>query len=291
MRELTDYEMANIWGGSGGGGSAAPAPDPNVGLAEVANANLSKEEFNTYMNQVFPMEQKQAQSQEQIATQQEGLQAQQQQQNIDLANQYQTRMQNTFYPIQDQVVSEANNYNTNGNFEQQAALAGGDITNQYANAKQAQAIQQEQYGINPSSGAFQGQQQKMDVQQGADTAAAMTRARNAAVQLGWAKQMDAIGVGQGLPGNQATSSSLATNQGNSVLSAGQSGIAGTQALGQGMAQGYGTAMNGNASVGQMGNQQYATQVNAWNAQQQADAQSSAGVGSALGAVAGIAVAV
>ena len=56
-----------------------------------------------------------------------------------------------------------------------------------------------------------------------------------------------------------------------------------------MSSGYGGAMSGWNNVGQLGAQTYSTQVQAYNAQQQANAQSSAGMGSMIGALGGAAM--
>jgi hypothetical protein len=52
---------------------------------------------------------------------------------------------------------------------------------------------------------------------------------------------------------------------------------------------FGTGMTGYNMAGQLGVQKYGVDVNAYNAQQSANAQSSAGVGSAIGAIGGAAM--
>jgi hypothetical protein len=58
------------------------------------------------------------------------------------------------------------------------------------------------------------------------------------------------------------------------------------ALGSSYSQGAGTVGGIYNNSGQLGASSYNTQVQAWAAQQQANAQSSAGFGSALGAIGG-----
>jgi len=273
-------------GGKGGGGGSAPSPDPNIGLAAQKQADLASAEYEDFKTNVWPTMQAQSQSQLDMSNKVQQQQYDLTQKNSALADSYQQRMQNEFYPAQDKLVNEANSYNTQGNFERQAALAVGDVNAQSDITNKNNNMTMRSYGINPTSGSYQGQANANSVMQSATAAAASTKARTAAEQLGWAKSMDAIGLGQGLSGSQATSTGLALNAGNSSLAAGQIPMQNAQALGSSYAQGYGGAMQGWNNVGQLGVASYNGQISAYNSQQQANAQSSAGLGAGLGALGG-----
>ena len=206
--------------------------------------------------------------------------------NAALADTYQQRMQSEFYPMQDQIVKQAENTNTAGYQEQQAESALGDTNDAFTNQRNQSNMRMQAYGIDPTSGAYNGQNNAQDVMQAASGAAAATRARQAADQLGWARMMDAQGLGSGLAGNQATSTGISLNAGNNSLASGAQGIAATNALGNSYAQGTAGAMQGWNNVGNLGVQKYGTDVSAFNAQTQANAQSSAGWGSAIGGLIG-----
>lgn len=273
-------------GGKGGGGGAAPAPDPNIGIAARQNADLAAAQYRDFQTNVWPEMKRQSQIQLDMSTKLGEQQYNINLKNADLADKYQKRMEDTFYPLQDKLVADAKAYNTNGNFERQAALAIGDVNTASDVANKNTAMQMRSFGINPNSGVYQGSMNANGVLQAATASAAATKARAAAEQLGWAKSMDAVSLGQGLPGNQATSTGIALTAGNSALQAGQTNIANTQALGSSYSQGYGGAMQGWNNVGNLGVQTYNGQLSAYNAQQQANAQSSAGWGSLAGSVVG-----
>ena len=279
-------DIFTLYGGGKGGGGSAPSPDPNIGLAAQKQADLAAAEYQDFKANVWPVMQQQSQSQLDMSNKIQQQQYDVTQKNSALADAYQARMQNVFYPLQDKVVNEANTYNTQGNFERQAALAMGDVNAQSDITNKNNAMTMRSYGINPTSGAYQGQANANSVMQAATASAAATKARAAAEQLGWAKSMDAISLGQGLPGNQATSTGLSLTAGNSSLAAGQIPMQNAQALGSSYAQGYGGAMQGYNNSGNLSLGSYNAQVNAYNSQNMANAQSSAGWGALAGSVVG-----
>ena len=149
-------------------------------------------------------------------------------------------------------------------------------------------MQQQGYGIDPTSGRFQGMQRAAGIDTVAMEAAAANRARTAAEQLGWAKRMDALALGAGQFGNQATSTGLSLSAGNQALMSGQVPIQNAMAQGQSMGGAYGGAMQGWSQVGSLGVQKYQADVNAYQAQQQAEAAKASATGSTLGSLAGAA---
>lgn len=303
-------------GGKGGGGDA-PAPDPSIGEAQKQMSSLADEQYEDYKTNVWPVIQQQATAQQansdrvvaqsqQIA---DSLTAQaaidretQRQQNAIAAEQY-ARYKSTFQPVEDSIVNDAMTYNTEGSREQIASSAIGDVKTAFDGQRTDMARNAQAYGIDPTSGAYQSGQQSSGTLEAATSAAAATRARDAAVQLGWAKKMDAIGLGRGVFTNQATSTALGLNAGSGAtaassgalgagaagLAAGNVPISNATTLGSSYSSGYGGSAGIYGSSGNLGAQSYNTQVSAWNAQQQANAQSSAGMGSAIGMIGGAAL--
>jgi hypothetical protein len=269
-----------------GSSVSAPDPDPSIGASQKQMSDLAEREYKDFSEKVWPTMAAQSQSQLEASNRLSAQQYDINTQNQAIATAYNKRMTDVFYPMQDKLIKEANDYNTEGNREQIASSAIGDVNQSFAAQRANNSMTARSYGINPNSGRNDAINAATDVMQASASASAATRARDAALQLGWAKSMDAIGLGQGLAGNQATSTSLALNAGNSSLAAGQVPIQNASTLGSSMNQGYGGAAGIYGNVGALGAQSYGTQVSAWNAQQQANAQSSAGIGSALGAVAG-----
>jgi len=278
--------------GGGKGGSKAPKPDPNIGIAQLELANISREYLRSWQTDVWPSLQAQAEKQEVRADEQWELDRSIQLRQLEIANQEYRRREELFFPIEERQIYEAMKAGGPEDQERQAALALGDV--RAAQQRQAQdiAMQQRAYGIDPTSGRYQGMQRAVGVDNAAMEAAAANRARQAAEQLGWAKRMDALALGAGQFGNQATSTGLALTAGNQALMSGQIPFQNTMAMGQSMGQAYGGAMQGWGQVGQLGVQKYQADVNAYSAQQQAKAAESAGfgqlVGSGIGAYAAFA---
>ena len=141
----------------------------------------------------------------------------------------------------------------------------------------------------------------LGINQAAATAAASNNARQAAIQLGWDKNLQMANLGIQYPGitNNATSTlnqTASTGGTGTNNSMGVASGASTQQLSNisGLAQ---TGLNSYQSLqnawGQYGNlamDQYKGQLSAWQAQQQANASSSSGVMGAIGTIAGGAMA-
>lgn len=268
-----------------GGSSNAPPPDPNVGKAEQQMADLSQQEFQYYQNSVAP----ELQQEYQQTNQQEQQYINQYIQNSQQANQqakgYYDEYQNTYVPLMNQMVDQAKNYDSEGNFEQQAQLAIGDVDAVGNAQQQSQAMQMKQYGIDPTSGAYQGMWNANGVNQASQEAAAATRARTAAQQLGWNMETQAASMGQGLPGASAQEQAISQSNTGGAMSGTQQQQSNNQASANAQTQGYQTAIGNYGTLGNMANTNTQNQNNAWSASQQASAQSSAGLGSALGGLA------
>lgn len=274
--------------GGKGGSVSAPAADPNIGLAQSKMAELADAQYQMFKDEIWPqMKEESARitaMSEKLGDQQYALN----EKNADIADEYYTRMKDKFYPMQDQMVEDATNYNTEGEQERQAALAMGDVNDAFNNQRKQQEMQMASYGINPTSGRFQGATNANGAMQAAAGAAAATKARTAAEQLGWAKRMDAIGLGMGLSSNQATSTGIALNAGNSAMGSTSAGLGALNTMSSASNGAAGTAMQGWQGVGQLGVSKYQADTNAWSASQQAGASNNAAMGSTIGAVAGAA---
>lgn len=287
----------------GKGSQKAPDPDPSIGQAQLqlaANAkrqtDLAEQQQKDYNANVLPRMQAQADQANSYSALVADSQIAINKQQLEYSRQYHDRMVNTFYPMQDAAIAQAKNYNTEANQNQIAASAIGDNVAAFEAQRNADATKAKAYGIDPTSGAYQGMQQTSGVAQAATSASAATRARAAAVQLGWGMQMDAIHLGDGLAAASMGSAQTAINAGSSAVASANNGVNNSLAVNSGTNQtysgtqaGYGGANNAMSASGGLGAQSYGTQVSAWNAQQQANAASSAGIGSAIGGIAGMAM--
>jgi len=256
--------------------SDAPAPDPNIGKAAVANMELSKESLD-FVKQMYadsaPDRATASAKANQVTDAQLRLMDQQEALTQDRIN-YE---KDTFRPLEKQLVADANAYDTPERRAAEAGKAMQTVGTQFDVARQGMRRQASAAGIDPSSGNFIANLGTMGVREAATKAASGTAATNLVETTGRAMKADAAALGRGLPSAQATTAGLALTAGNAAANTAQipANVAaqGTAMMGQG----YNTAMQGNASAGNLLLGQYNAEVKA------AD---NSGLWSALGTVAG-----
>lgn len=275
--------------GGKGNSVSAPAADPNIGIAQAEMAQLARDQYTNFKDVIWPQMQEESKRITDMSTKLGEQQYALNEKNAGIADDYYNRMKDQFYPMQDKLIDEANQFNTEGERERQAQMAMGDVNDAFNNQRKQQEMQMQAFGINPTSGRYQGSVNANGVMQAAAGAAAATKARTAAEQLGWAKRMDAIGLGMGLAGNQATSTGVALNAGNSAMSNTGAGLNALNQMSGAYNSAAGTAMQGWNSVGQLGVSKYNADINAYSANQQANASNNSAMGSTLGSLAATAV--
>jgi hypothetical protein len=271
--------------GSKGTTVNAPAPDPNIGLAQSKLAEISEEYLQQWKSEIWPAMKETTLKQEARADEQFAIDKKIQETQIDLAKTTRAEFEKAA-PIRQTIYDEAMAAGGKEDLAKQSALAIGDVRSQFGMQADQTARQMKAYGIDPTSGKFQGQARTAGIMEAATSAAAATKARDAATQLGWAKRLDASALAQGQFGNQATSTGLALTAGQQALGAGQVTMGNYGALGSSMNQANTGAMQGWGQVGQLGVQKYNADVNAYSATQQANAASGAALGSTIGSLAG-----
>lgn len=286
--------------------SSAPAVDPRVGIAMEKQADILERQQAWYENEIYPWMREQTLLQNQYAEDDRqfsrenalwwrDLAKQQYDKQEARADEYYNRWKETYKPIEDQLVADVNRYNTSAEAERQAQLAIGDYASAYAQQKQAQNMQMQAMGLDPTSGAYQAQNRAMAFNQAGIEAAAANQARQAAEALGWQKRTQLAALGQQYIGNSQAQQGLANSgaQGagqlanQSIGQASQFGQLGTQNIGQlanvGL-QSYQALSNGWGQYGNLGMQVSNYNQNAWAQQQQAKSQAAAGIGGAIGAI-------
>jgi hypothetical protein len=207
-----------------------------------------------------------------LARQVYGQQMDAQRQQMEQAQNYFDYQQQTFRPVEQGLVRDAERFNTEGYREQlagqAAAAAGRAFGVQQDMGQRAMAAR----GVNPNSGAAMAMQAQGNLGLAAQRANAMTGARTQAEQLGFARRMDVTGLGRNLAG-----ASTAAYQG--ATGAGSAGLSSAMSPGSQYQQGLGAA---GQTMGNIVN----SQTSVYNtAQSQADPFASV-IGMGLGAYAG-----
>jgi hypothetical protein len=149
---------------------------------------------------------------DQIVRQQLDMSNQTQQQGKDYYD-YQVK---TFRPLEQRMVSDAENFNTDGYREQQASKAAADVGKAYSASQGAMQRSMMSMGVNPNSGKFASMQNQNALGLSAQRANAMTGARQQAEQMGWARRSEAAGLGRNLAGNANAAYGVALNSGNAA---------------------------------------------------------------------------
>ena len=215
------------------GSKGAPPPD-YAPLAEASaeaariQAGLGREQL------AFAREQydRSAPLLESIANQQMAAQNEQMAQARDYYN-YQ---RDTYRPLERSIVADARRFNTEAYQNQLASQAAADAGRAFGISQQQNQRAMASMGVNPNSGRFAGMQNATGLQQAAVRANAMTGARRQAEQIGYARQLDAAGLGRGLAGASAAAyggaSSAGSMAGQNAQSAGQNYM-GNMAIGSG----------------------------------------------------------
>ncbi len=181
-----------------------------------------------------------------------------------------------FRPLEQQIVTEATQFDTPERREAAAGRAVADVGIQLDGARRAQTRQQQRMGVNPNSGASLAMANQMSLGEAAIKAGAANTARDNIELQGYARKMDAGNLGRNLASSQATSAGVALNQGNSA-------VGNAQVPNQVSNQGIGVMQGGaNAALGGM-NTTAGIYQNSSNAQAQADAANSQAMGGLVGA--------
>ena len=238
-------------------GKSNPTPAPDY--EPLANASREAAEIQAGLGReqlAFAREQydRSAPQLEAVARQQ--MQAQSEQ--MDQARDYYNYQKDTFRPVERGLVADAQRFNTEAYRNQLASKASADAGLAFGQTQASNQRSMAAMGVNPNSGRFAGMQNASGLALSANRANAMTNSRMQADQMGYARKLDAIGMGRGLAGASSAAyggaSGAGSMAGQNAQSAGQNYMgnmaigAGTIGAGQGMQlQGLGNALNANVN--------------------------------------------
>jgi hypothetical protein len=167
-----------------------------------------------------------------------------QDQQMSQAQEYYDYLKQTFRPMERGMVRDAERFDSKAYREKLAGQAARDSGLAFRTQQQADLQAMMAMGVNPNSRRFAGLRQDANTQQAANRAGQMNATRMQADQLGWAKKLDAAGLGRNLPGASTAAYAGALGAGNSAgsnammpgnnLLAGSAMSAGTVQTGQNM---------------------------------------------------------
>ncbi len=267
-------------------GGNAPSPDPKIGEAALLQAKTG-EEWLKFAGDAFKVStERQAELDaltKQVTDMQLGIMGDQ----AEWSRADRQRYEREFKPLEDEFLAEARDYASPEKQAEAAAEAKADVQTASAGARQQSQREAASLGVDPNSGRFAAIDRAGEMGTALASAGAQNTARQQVRDKGLALKADAVNLGRGLPAQSAQAAGLSLgagsgavglNQGNQQIYNSSTGI---------MGQGYGGAMQGHAGMASTLNQQYSTQVSAWDAQQRHAASGAAGIGSFLGGVTGL----
>ena len=262
--------------------SSAPAADPNIGIAQKQMADLSKEQWDKFTTDIYPEMLKQSQDQEARANDQWNLTKDIATKNQGYADLAQQRYEQGAIPAMQALKSDADQYNQAGYQEQLAEGARADVSNSMDNQRQQQAMRQQAYGIDPTSGTAQFASNAMGANQALMEAQAANQTRQAAKDIGLQKQANVYNMYAGLPAQANANTGIALSSANQGFQTGQAALGNFNTTGAALNAGTNTAMTGWNNVGQLGVGATNAATNAYAANQQAGGMMASGLGSAIG---------
>ncbi len=186
---------------------------------ELALARQQADRLMEYQDRVFASDEEAKQFAREVGqTQMDAMR-----QQMEYAQRDRQRYEQTFLPMQDRYINEANEYDTPERREAEAARAQVDIQRQAEAARSNADARLRSMGLDPSQMRSASLLQTQDVANAAQQAAAGNMARQNVEDRGRAMRADAINVGAGLPAQALAGFAGAGNAGNAALGAGQAG--------------------------------------------------------------------
>jgi len=234
-------------------------PDPNPGMIAVAQAN------ERIAQQQMEMGKEQFEWSKQNAADDRKLMMPIFQQQMRIADASESRAneqynywKESFQPLEQKIIQDALNFNTDAEREKMAGTAGADIEQAFGRQRQQNARELSRYGLNPNSSTALRAAGTMGDEEALAKAGAMNQSRMQSKAMGMAMAADAANMGRGLSGQSNSAAALALQAGQ----AGQGNIGGmtqnavaSRGLGN---QNFGNAISANSSAGNIYGSMYGT---------------------------------
>lgn len=168
----------------------------------------------------------------------------------DEARRLSQRSQSVFEPLENRIVADSQAFDTPERRAQASAEARADVESAFGSAQDANTRALRRTGSS-SGGRAQALMADWALNKAKASAGASTAAVKGVEQQGYARRMDAVGLGKGVVGSQATQQQIATQSGNGAVGAGGAALAASNS-GIPMMQGaYSTGLGGLQTMGNL----------------------------------------
>lgn len=194
-------------------GGKSEAPPPNY--APVAAASQYAAEVSERLgNRQMDFAERQYAEMKPLAEKIAASQVAAQEQQMRQGQEYYDYLTGTFRPVEQGLVKQAQEFDTEAYREQLASQAAADTARAFGTAEGATARSLARRGVGPGSGNAMAMQNQNALTLASMRAGASTAARDKAEQTGFARKLDVVGIGRNLPGASTAAYQNATAAGS-----------------------------------------------------------------------------
>lgn len=252
----------------GGKGNSAPAPDPRLVEAQIRSMGIQDANITRMVQQsdaMLPLQQEQMRF---------GLDTARSAYNQSQEDRgWMLNRRGSLTGLQDRLVSDANNFNTEARQNEMRGEAFADVNSAFSSARDQGLRTMSRMGVNPSSGKALALNNQASIAQASALASASQKVNAAARAEGYALTDRATNALAGYPAMGMQATGAGAGYGASGLNLANQGLAG-------MNSGYGAAGSLAGNMGQNATNMWGQQSNAYQASQDRESQ---GFGALLGA--------
>lgn len=170
------------------------------------------------------------------------------QMQAEIAKDQWDRYKQVYAPLEDSMVSAAQNYDTPAQYERAAGEASGSISQAFSNARDRMSRTP---GLDPTSAAYTASMAGLNRDQAAADAVAQNTARKTVEDTAWARKSDMLSLGKGLPAQAATmlgsAASASKAQADTAYARSANEAAGLGAVTRDVIGGIGSLWNGTSN--------------------------------------------
>ncbi len=127
-----------------------------------------------------------------------------------IASEQWDRYKTTYAPLEDKMVADAQKYDSPENFAKAAGDAASTVSEQFGKARDRLSRTP---GLDPSSGAYQASVTGLDLTQAATDATQQNAARQSVKDISYARKLDALSLGKGIPAQASASLNASAQNG------------------------------------------------------------------------------
>lgn len=258
----------------GGKGSSAPAPDPRLTEAQIRSMGIQDSAIQRVLAQsdeMAPLQKEQTQFA--LDTQRQAWEQSQADRNYALGRRDQLT------GLQDTMIGEARNFDTEAKREELAGQAAADVSSAYESSKRTQAAEMARMGINPADGKYGAASNALAAGTALATAQGKNAARTSARMEGRALTDRASNALAGFPAMGMQATGQGAGFGTTAQMVANTGLVGLNS-------GYGQAGGMAGQMGSNATSMWGAQANYKNQQDQIAASNNP-LGTVLGAVSGV----